>query len=378
MCASERCHGEQMLRKKLLNKNIANNLEKNNDKATIGSGQNADPALQNLARKKAEDLSRMMEDSDKDQKIKQGIQVAGDNTKTSDFQRTFKKGSDFVYGMRKPRAEYITNALGSEASVMGGTPTVDGQNRYIVPINYVDATIDLSIVSISIKQYHDFLAQHPNVKYQALSEYRDRIAHSQPNILPEREKYIILSCKAKIEETALKGNMIHFVLDSGNHDWDMEAVVNKEGKAGNIITAKELRHIYKNWSTLSQNVTFWREGQKVQAPWEENKELWDKFIPKKDKGSESSQQAFENFKTLYDVFKKAKSEYESNSDPSKRDSMITHYEELKKFCIDMKSEIEKSPAIKERITKLMTHADQIMLPHLQNTDSPAPRMPSMK
>jgi hypothetical protein len=186
--------------------------------------------------------------------------------------------------MRRPRETYITKALGSEAFALGGVPTVDMQNKYIVPDDKENANeIALNNAGKEVKEYHDFLTTHSNKKYNELAGYRNLIAKNDKDAPSNRTKQITRSCKAKIEETAHKGNTIHFILDNGNHAWDMDAVVKKNGQAGNLITAKELRHIYKNKdlqvgkSTLSNHIQFWREGKKAQAPWEENPELWRNF-----------------------------------------------------------------------------------------------------
>lgn len=201
------------------------------------------------------------------------------------FKATFQRGHDFVYGMSRPRMTYLENALGQEAMVLGGVPTVDMQNKFIVPTHKGDAITPIAGVSPDIKKYHDFLSTHPKEKYRELAKYRDRIAQDDPTAYDERKKFITRSCKAKIEETALNGHMIHFILDNdGMHAWDMNAVIKKEGVAGHLISAKELRYIYKNKDmrvsgekTLSQHVIFWKNGQKVNAPWIDQPEKWQQF-----------------------------------------------------------------------------------------------------
>ena len=48
---------------------------------------------------------------------------------------------------------------------------------------------------------------------------------------------------------------------------DITGVLNGTGKYGNTVTAAELRHIHGNWLQFQNNVTFYRNGLEVSAPW---------------------------------------------------------------------------------------------------------------
>lgn len=83
------------------------------------------------------------------------------------FRREFKHG-DIIYGFQVPRANYIREALGSEAMVLStGAPTVDAQNRWIVPLTEMDAKAEMPR---SVKAYHIFLSKHPKEKFRQLAE----------------------------------------------------------------------------------------------------------------------------------------------------------------------------------------------------------------
>ncbi|VVC75374.1 hypothetical protein AQUSIP_06640 [Aquicella siphonis] len=276
-----------MLLRKVIAKNLEKNLNKKADTESPEASSTNAYVMGKFREKVAADAQINVDESIKaDEATKLGVSIGSYDSTYDLFRTEFNRSHDFIYGMSRPRAQYIHKALGGEAMALGGVPTVDMQNRYIVPESGDDAGANLSEVDMKVKEYHDFLNTHANAKYQDLAKYRDRISEGDLRAKAQRMKYITRSCKAKIEETALKGNQIHFILDSGNHAWDMDAVVKKEGKAGTIITAKELRHIYKNkdmpvnGKTLSSHVTFWRNGQKVKAPWEENPELWAGFVRK--------------------------------------------------------------------------------------------------
>lgn len=75
---------------------------------------------------------------------------------------------------------------------------------------------------------------------------------------------------------------IHFVLDV----LDIESVVDKVKEnlsnpsrpgPGESITASELRYIYRNRERLENNVIFYRNNEKVNAPWVDNKALWNNY-----------------------------------------------------------------------------------------------------
>jgi len=198
------------------------------------------------------------------------------NEHYSFFKQSFNRDGDVVYGMARPRADYIKGALGSEAMALGnGAPTADARNRWIVPANELDAKIE---IPGNIASYHAFLLNHNKVKFREL-------AKREVTSAALRTKKITHSCKALIEATAKSGNTVHFLLDDGNHAWDMEAVAKKDirKKAATLITAKELRYIFKNRNLalhdntqLSAHILFWKNGQKVSAPWVSDPELWSK------------------------------------------------------------------------------------------------------
>lgn len=183
------------------------------------------------------------------------------------FHHNFHWGNDVIYGFVKPRAVYIAEVSNENTSLLAEEPTAEFYNRWIVPPTPEEAAVDMPD---KVVEYQRFLQRHPIAKYQKLA---------LREIVPvgERKREITRSCKAKMQEIALRGGVVHFVLDDPEHPWDMEAVVKKEGVPGQLITVKELRFLYKNREKLVAHFQFWKKGQKVQAPWDENPGLWSKF-----------------------------------------------------------------------------------------------------
>lgn len=96
-----------------------------------------------------------------------------------------------------------------------------------------------------------------------------------------------------------KKTKIHFALDG----IDMESVTTKSTKGsdqgifcncikrvtnwlgltdemegnGKSITSSELRYIYRNRKRLENNVIFYKNNEKVTAPWLENRQLWNSY-----------------------------------------------------------------------------------------------------
>ena len=200
------------------------------------------------------------------------------HSKYSFFRSKFNRKGDVIYGFQKPRATYIKEALGTEAMALGhGAPTVDAYNRWIVPVSEVEAKAEMPAY---VSQYHSFLKSHPKEKYRELA---DRIPARGHN----HRRKIIRSCKAKIEETVASGHIIHFVLDKSSHEWNMSAVVAKDSSVAHLASVKELRFMYMN-RKLATHFLFWKEGNIVKAPWDEDPALWESFESKKSPEQPSS------------------------------------------------------------------------------------------
>lgn len=99
--------------------------------------------------------------------------------------------------------------------------------------------------------------------------------------------------KLGIEMAARNGKTkIHFVLDGLN----IEQVVNKtkgstplEAGPGESITASELRYAYRNRERLGERIHFYKDDKETIAPWDENPELWQNYIPKSNKSNVATQ-----------------------------------------------------------------------------------------
>ncbi|PFN47088.1 RHS repeat-associated core domain-containing protein [Bacillus thuringiensis] len=94
----------------------------------------------------------------------------------------------------------------------------------------------------------------------------------QPALIWKRGSKIGLEIAAATGET---GPHIHFVLDGLN----IESVVSKSGEHGKSVTASELRYVYRNKERLAGRVSYYRDMEKTEMPWETSPDLWGKYTP---------------------------------------------------------------------------------------------------
>ncbi|MBS9440749.1 hypothetical protein [Photorhabdus heterorhabditis] len=112
--------------------------------------------------------------------------------------------------------------------------------------------------------------------------------------------------KLGIEMAAKNGRTkIHFVLDGLN----IEQVVNKtkgsdsfEAGPGESITASELRYAYRNRERLGDRIHFYKDDKEAIAPWDENPELWQNYMPKSNKRNVTAQGNSERISRLNTLF----------------------------------------------------------------------------
>jgi len=79
-----------------------------------------------------------------------------------------------------------------------------------------------------------------------------------------------------------KGDVVHFLLD----DLDMEQVTLKTRPSA---TSSELRYLFRNQEKLPGKVMFYRDKQRVDAPWVTDPVAWQRYRPKGAKKVESSE-----------------------------------------------------------------------------------------
>lgn len=94
-------------------------------------------------------------------------------------------------------------------------------------------------------------------------------------------KYVSRGSKAALEMLLHSpgDEQIHFILDGISID----QVIGKENVGGNglpSVTASELRYLYRNRNYLNNRVYFYRHGQEVIPPWEQEGNDWKKYMPK--------------------------------------------------------------------------------------------------
>ncbi len=128
-------------------------------------------------------------------------------------------------------------------------------------------------------------------KAHAFRTYLENHPRYDPNLVGHKNLSVTRvkrACKGGIEYTLGNGNRIHFVLDG----IDMDMVVNKTGPydlmgmtAGGDksrdITGAELRWLYRHRKDprVKKQVYFWKDGERVDAPWEEESRLWKGYTP---------------------------------------------------------------------------------------------------
>jgi hypothetical protein len=91
--------------------------------------------------------------------------------------------------------------------------------------------------------------------------------------------------KAGLEfQTAVRGRVVHFLLDTFMAGDGMQSAVSKGGGHGKSITAGEIRWLYRNWAKpqVSKNVRFWTVHKEELPPWEmaAYRDLWAGYVPK--------------------------------------------------------------------------------------------------
>jgi hypothetical protein len=251
-----------MLRKQLALKGAATRLHQVKGRPLTQAENEAEVSI-HRAQSKLDSKQRRHSFSDEEHPVKQ-------SPRFTFFRQDFKHG-DMVYGFQEPRTEYLREALGAEAMALGGVPTADMANRWIVPVTKADAEAEMPK---DVEHYHRFLQKHLIGKFRKLAE---RNVEKTPE---ERKKSIVRSCLAKIEETATRGSRVHFLLDDGSAPWNMEAVVKRQANITRLATVKELRFIYKNHERLAGHIQFWKDAQKTVAPWESDPTLWAQFQTK--------------------------------------------------------------------------------------------------
>lgn len=98
-------------------------------------------------------------------------------------------------------------------------------------------------------------------------------------------------CKIGIELAKKMPHVyIYFILD----DLSILKVIKKE----NSFTGSELRYIYRNRHELNDKIIYIKNGIEVKAPWIENPEIWQAYIPKNErqKNNFNSLNTFEELK----------------------------------------------------------------------------------
>jgi hypothetical protein len=112
------------------------------------------------------------------------------------------------------------------------------------------------------------------------SDERNRLVHDFGQLVFDRmSKAMIDTIVSQESEHPIQPGKdrarIHFMLD----EVEMRAIVNKDPINGLGTTAKEIRYLYRIKERLGDMVIFYKNGQAVEPPWEEEPLLWQSYTP---------------------------------------------------------------------------------------------------
>lgn len=187
---------------------------------------------------------------------------------------------DLIYGLQSRRA----GAANYFRHLHGSATTIDEFNNLMPRFT---ATVDKHVVTEQLVQegrlerddmqrflrYIQFMRESSTARYYKL--------HTMSCHDSDDDLWTSRSCKAAIRMTTENEHMIHFILDG----IDLPAVVDAEHPYYKKFTSIELRSIFK--SQLSQDtyikrfVTFYKNGEVVEAPWVMDRELWVRYAQHK-------------------------------------------------------------------------------------------------
>ena len=142
-----------------------------------------------------------------------------------------------------------------------------------------------------VRQYVDYLSAHERYSFSAtalkfgaqfFAPHEDNIPTKEsfvptPEMVRYTAKFISRGSKAALAMMLEPENngKIHFLLDG----LDVQRVILKSGAPS--TTASELRYLYRNRERLNGKVHFYRNHQKVSAPWESNPGQWRLYKPRR-------------------------------------------------------------------------------------------------
>lgn len=186
---------------------------------------------------------------------------------------------DKIYGLNAARSDTVQalDQLGHGPSIIDdlnnqfiGTGLI-GDPKY--PKTYDE---DVKLTDPEAKAFRKALHKHP--------KYDPRMVPDE-NVSLTRVKR---ACKGGLEFVTRQGNTIHFILDIIKMDWVIDKTgpmdihqFTAEGDKSRDITGAELRYLYRHRydKKVIRNVRFWKGGQEVEAPWIEDPEAWDRYMP---------------------------------------------------------------------------------------------------
>lgn len=67
-----------------------------------------------------------------------------------------------------------------------------------------------------------------------------------------------------MEQVLINENNIHFDLSNMN---DLENLLINKGDFANTVTSQEIRYLQNHWNRFQENVRFYVNGRRVDAPW---------------------------------------------------------------------------------------------------------------
>ncbi|EKS6645468.1 type VI secretion system tip protein VgrG [Enterobacter hormaechei] len=226
---------------------------------------------------------------------------------------------DLIYGLEKPRSEYIKDIFSGYSAEGGRYPplVIDvynnnvsasvtesaspdklirhrGNKKSLMRVLRVPDDIEAKVDKRTAGYQHHYLwseyfsVGQVNPKFNIKEIYKEVRKHygkddyhtlytDAPGIAGYAPKLLWKrGSKLGIEMVARGDNfLLHFVLD----DLDMNSVINKLPPHGQSVTASELRYAYRNRERLKGKIFFYKGKVKCPAPWELSPETWQNYIP---------------------------------------------------------------------------------------------------
>ncbi|MHC5234168.1 hypothetical protein [Brucella sp. LJL56] len=202
---------------------------------------------------------------------------------------------DLVYGLSNSRFDYSRNySFFTESDSTRNISTID---QYAMTNDEVLFKENVGLkVPDRQGEFFESVAQHS--KYKSILDTESIALRDRKSIIfKDAETAIGRKIKAGLNWAKDSQTRVHFILDG----IDMDEVVNKtlrffSNRLVRPYTGSELRWLYRNRHDPDvQNVVqFWRDGKRVEPPWETDRELWTNYKPNNERAPLATSEEFED------------------------------------------------------------------------------------